>query len=86
MNIRKVIDNYVECNEFEIKIINNKVKVFYYDKIIHFSQNKISILKRNKKIDIEGKNLVIETMFDELIIISGNIEKIALLNTNEKFC
>ena len=67
MNIRKLVDNYVECNEFEIKIINDKVKVFYYDKISHFSQSKISVVKNNKKIDIEGKNLVIETMFEELI-------------------
>lgn len=83
MNIRKIVDNYVECNEFEIKIINDKVKVFYYDKISHFSQNKISVVKNNKKIDIEGKNLVIETMFKELIVISGDIKKITMLNSNE---
>lgn len=83
MNIRKLVDNYVECNEFEIKIINDKVKVFYYDKISHFSQCKISVVKNNKKIDIEGKNLVIETMFEELIVISGDIWKITMLNTNE---
>ena len=83
MNLRKVVDDYVECNEFEVKIINNKIKIYYYDKINHFSQNKISIIKDDKIVNVEGNNLVIETMFEELVIISGNIKKITLGNLNE---
>ena len=34
MNIRSIIDNYTECNNFEIKYINSKLYVYYYDILI----------------------------------------------------
>ena len=83
MNIKKIFGDYVECGEFEIKIIGGKVKVYYHDKIDHFSNDKIIISKKNNKYLIEGKNLAIETMFKEFIIISGQIKKISLGYDNE---
>ncbi len=83
MNIKKIINDYVECNEFEIKIIKNKVKIYYYDKVEHFSNEKIIVLKNNDNYIIEGKNLVIETMFEEILVICGNIKKITLGKKHE---
>lgn len=83
MNIKKIINDYVECNEFEIKIINGKVKIYYYDKIEHFSNSKIIVSKGNQKVRVEGNELVIETMFEELIIIAGNVNQIVLGKQNE---
>ena len=83
MNIKKIINDYVECNEFEIKIIKNKVKIYYYDKVEHFSNEKIIVLKNNDNYIIEGKNLVIETMFEEVLVICGNIKKITLGKKHE---
>ena len=73
----------MECNEFEIKIIKNKVKIYYYDKVEHFSNEKIIALKNNDNYIIEGKNLVIETMFEEVLVICGNIKKITLGKKHE---
>ena len=73
----------MECNEFEIKIIKNKVKTYYYDKVEHFSSEKIIVLKNNDNYIIEGKNLVIETMFEEVLVICGNIKKITLGKKHE---
>lgn len=73
----------MECNEFEIKIIKNKVKIYYYDKVEHFSNEKIIVLKNNDNYIIEGKNLVIETMFEEVLVICGNIKKITLGKKHE---
>lgn len=73
----------MECNEFEIKIIKNKVKIYYYDKVEHFSNEKIIVLKNNDNYIIEGKNLVIETMFEEILVICGNIKKITLGKKHE---
>ena len=73
----------MECNEFEIKIIKNKVKIYYYDKVEHFSSEKIIVLKNNDNYIIEGKNLVIETMFEEILVICGNIKKITLGKKHE---
>lgn len=83
VNIRRIINDYTECNLFEIKITNKKVKVYYYDRIEHFSSDKIIISKDNKKYIIEGKNMVIETMFEEMIAISGVIKKITMVNNDE---
>ena len=73
----------MEYNEFEIKIIKNKVKIYYYDKVEHFSSEKIIVLKNNDNYIIEGKNLVIETMFEEVLVIFGNIKIITLGKKHE---
>lgn len=83
LNIKRIINEYVECDLFEIKIINNKIKIYYYDKIEHFSSNKITIIKDNNTYTIVGKNMVIETMFKEQIVISGKINNIILGINNE---
>ncbi len=78
MNIKKMIDNYVECNTFEIKIINKKVKVYYYGNIESFTSSTIVISKDNDIVKVNGNNLVIETMFEEYVVISGNVKSLEL--------
>lgn len=76
MNIRNVIDNYIECNNFEVKYINNKLFIYYYNDIKDFSSNEINISYNDKKLIIKGNNLVIETMYKEYLIINGNIKSL----------
>lgn len=83
MNIKKIIDNYVECNTFEIKIIGKKVKVYYYENIESFTSNTVVITSGNDIVKINGKNLVIETMFEEYAVISGNIKSLELGSKHE---
>ncbi len=83
MNIRRIINDYTECNLFEIKITDNKVRFYYHDRIEHFSSDKIIVCKDNRKYLVEGKNMVIETMFEEMIVISGVIKRITMVDTNE---
>ncbi len=83
MKFRNIINNYVECNEFEISYKNKKIKIYYYDEIESFSEKKIKIKKDNLIYMIIGSNMIIETMFKEYLIISGNIYKIVLENDNE---
>ena len=78
MNIRKAINCYVECNEFYINIKNNKVYIYYYDSIENFSSSSITILNEQKKYIIKGSNLAIETMFEELVVVSGDINNIGI--------
>lgn len=74
VNIRKIIDDYVECNNFEIKYKDNKVIIYYYDEIENFTSDFIDVKHNNKKIKVKGKDLIIETMFKEYLIISGEIK------------
>lgn len=83
MKISNIINDYVECNLFEIKIIDDRVKIYYYDKIEHFSNSKIIVSKADKNYKIEGKNLIIEKLFKEFLVIKGNINKISLGESNE---
>ena len=83
LNIRNIVNEYVECNIFEIRVINEKAIIYYYDMVKHFSSNKIIVISKNKEYSILGKNMVIETMFKDQIIISGEINKIILGEKNE---
>ena len=84
MGIRNLVNNYAECNEFELKLKEGKINIYYYDKIVNFLNNKISVIKDDKRYDIEGKNLNISTMYQELLIITGIIEKISIGTFYEK--
>lgn len=83
LNIRNIVNEYVECNIFEIRVVNDKAIIYYYDMVKHFSSNKIIVISENKEYSILGKNMVIETMFKDQIIISGEINKIVLGEKNE---
>lgn len=83
MNLRKLVNDYVECERFEIQIIDGKVKIFYYDSIEGFSNNKIVIKKNDNRYIVKGKKMVIETMFEEYLIISGDIYQIELEQKDE---
>ena len=78
MNLRKVLDDYVECNNFEIRYVDNKIKVFYYDSIKNFTSSVLEIKTKDKIVKIKGKNITIETMFKEYLIINGDINIIEL--------
>ena len=82
MDIRKIIDDYVECNSFELKIKDKKVYIYYYEKIKHFSNNKVIISYKGEEYIVNGKKLVIETLQDEFILINGLINSIQI-NNNE---
>ena len=83
MNFMKLVNDYTECNKFEIQLDSCKVKIFYYDSVKNFSPNKIIILNKNKDYIIKGKNLVIDTMFTEYLIITGEIFSVEIGKTND---
>lgn len=83
MNIRKLIDNYVECNTFEIKFKKRKLYVYYYDNINHFSSDKIELISNKDIFTVLGKKLIIEELYKELLVISGEISNIKIDTSNE---
>jgi len=78
LKLRSLINDYTFKNEFEIKVIDKKVYVYYYDDIREFNENKIIIKNFNNTFIITGEKLVIETLFKEYLIINGNIKNIKL--------
>ena len=59
MNIRKIVDDYIECNSFEIKIKDKKAWFYYYDTVKNFSNTNIEIIKDNNVYKVKGKKLFI---------------------------
>ena len=76
----KIIDgirNYVIEQEFEIRIINNKVDVINYKDIGHFDSNKVIINYSDGSVVIKGNNLVVSKLMNDEILI-GEIKGLEL--------
>ena len=77
----KIIDgirNYVIEQEFEIRIINNKVDVINYKDIGHFDSNKVIINYSDRSVVIKGNNLVVSKLMNDEILIGGEIKGLEL--------
>jgi sporulation protein YqfC len=77
----KIIDgirNYVIEQEFEIRIINNKVDVINYKDIGHFDSNKVIINYSDGSVVIRGNNLVVSKLMNDEILIGGEIKGLEL--------
>ncbi|MBQ9853997.1 MAG: YabP/YqfC family sporulation protein [Bacilli bacterium] len=78
MSIKSKLENYLYDNEYKIIIKNNSINICNYTEIIDFDVNKIVIKNKDKKISIEGKNLIISKMLKEEVLITGIIKNISI--------
>ena len=75
----RMVNNYVNDNNFSIIYKNRTLDVINYTKILDFSSTLISFEYKNNSYYIEGENLVISKMMEEEILITGNIKKITFI-------
>jgi len=78
MKLIDKLDRYLFEKDPQIIIKNNNINIINYDEIIDFSLTKISIKCQNKKIVIEGKNLLITKMLDNEVLIKGVISNLSI--------
>lgn len=78
MKLINKLDRYLEDKNYEIIIKENKVNIINFKEIIDFSTTKITLRCDNKIINIEGKNLIINKMLDEELLITGQIYNIRI--------
>ena len=76
MKIMDRLDNYLYDREYKIIVKDNEVNIINYDEIIEFTLERISVKYKDKKILVEGQNLVISKMVDNEILITGTISVI----------
>ena len=67
---------YINDSELKITILKNKINVVNYDKLRDISEKEIVLSKDNKKIKILGKNLKLNKLLDNEILIIGLIERV----------
>ena len=75
MKLFNDIRNLINEDNFKIIIYDNYIDIINYSKIINISDSLLTI-KSNKKILIYGKNLKINKLLDNEILIMGEVDKI----------
>ena len=76
MKLIRKIDNYINDKNIRIISTNNYVNITNYNKILDFDSNNIDIELSNYNLLIKGKELVINKMYDNELLIKGKIESI----------
>lgn len=72
----KKIREYVRESDFKMLIKNNNIDIENYTKIIDITDTKIEILNNDIKIKILGKNLTINKLLNNEILIIGKYNNI----------
>jgi len=67
---------YIDSKELKITILENRVNIINYDKLRDISEKEILLTKNNKKIKVLGKNLKLNKLIENEILILGFIEKV----------
>ena len=76
MKLIRKIDNYINDKDIKIISTDNYVNITNYVKILDFDSNNIDIELSNYNLLIKGKDLVINKMYDNELLIKGKIESI----------
>lgn len=72
VNLREFIDS----KELKITILEDRVNVINYDKLRDMNEKEIMLTKERKKIKVLGKNLKLNKIIENEILITGLIEKV----------
>ena len=84
MHIRDNLINYLKDEEYVICFYNNMVYIYKYGEIKSFSDSKISFsINRKLIININGKNLSIQKITREEVLVKGNIDIIEKNEVND---
>ena len=78
MKIIDKLDRYLNENEYKLILDNKRLNIVNYEEIIDFSLSNIKVKLKDKIVSIEGRNLVINKMVDNEILITGNISNISI--------
>ena len=72
----KELNRLVKSNEFKIIVFSDRVNIINYDEIVIFEENNIFIRACHKNIRIKGSNLFINKLYNDELLIEGNINTI----------
>ncbi len=73
------IRSFLYDKDYFINIYENKVYVFNYLDLNHFSEQQISLKMDSFKLNIMGNNLTILKMENKEILVTGNIEGLKII-------
>ncbi|MBE6140161.1 MAG: hypothetical protein E7172_01315 [Firmicutes bacterium] len=72
----KTLFNYIKDLNLKVIYFNNKLDIINYKKILIFNDDKIKVECPKKIMIVLGNNLSIKKMYDEELLIEGNIKEV----------
>jgi len=78
LNIKNNIVNYLYDRDYVICTYENNVYIFNYNYLESFNDKKIVLKVSNKKVSINGINLIIKKITKEEMLIQGSIKSIEM--------
>lgn len=72
----KKIFSYVNDNNLKVIYSNNKINIINYKRILIFNDDKIKLECPKKIVSVVGNNLSIKRLYDEELLIDGNIKEV----------
>ena len=84
MNIKNNIINYLQDNNYVISLYDNYIYIYKYNKLLYLNSNKVSFKVDNKKVTVDGLDLMVTKMTDSELLIKGIIKHIDIEEINEK--
>ena len=72
MKLFNDVRNYIGENNFRIILYKDKIDIINYEELKEISDNKI-VVKSNKNIIINGKNLKMNKMLNKEVLIIGDL-------------
>lgn len=80
----KNLKNIIYDKTFRITILEDKINIINYENILIFEDEKIIIKTKKGLVKITGTKLVISKLYNNEVLIKGNIKNVELGWLNDK--
>lgn len=70
------VKEYINDNEFRLTVFEDRVYAMNYLKIVSLEEERISFLTTKGRIIIKGKDLCLNKLLDDEVLISGTVSNI----------
>ena len=70
------LKEYINDNEFRLTVFSDRVYVMNFLNIVSLEEERISFLTSKGRVIIKGKNLCLNKLLDDEVLISGTIMNI----------
>ena len=71
-----MLKEYINDNEFRLTVFSDRVHVMNFLNIVSLEEERISFLTSKGRVIIKGKNLCLNKLLDDEVLISGTIMNI----------
>ena len=77
--LRKVYD-YVKDEEFRFKVYKDSIHIVNYNRIKSLNSDLVLFSDNDREFSIKGKNLILNKLLDNEVLILGEVYKIEVIN------